>query len=97
MLPFRLHIQPGDWVALERALAYLGRRVISQDLSENSSPTFVDLTLTTPSNIYDLEHNKFADLQGGDTDEKYHLTNDQHTDILIGKYVPEFFSLLVER
>ena len=97
MLPFRLHIQPGDWVALERALAYLTKRVIAQDLSESSSPTFVDLTLTTPSNIYALEHNKFASKQGGMTSEYYHLTNAQHTDILIGEYIPEFFSLLVTR
>ena len=97
MLPFRLHIQPGDWVALERALAYLAARVVSQSVSSSASPTFVDLTLTAPSNIYALEHNEFAGLQGGSSGQKYHLTNDQHTNNLIGEYVSEFDSILVTR
>lgn len=94
---FRLHIQPGDWVDLERKLAYLTTRVVSQEVSLSSSPTFVDLTLTSPSNIYNLEHNEFTGLQGGIASERYHLTSNQHANILIGEYVPEFFSLLVER
>jgi len=97
MLPFRVHIQPNDWAALEKALAFLSTRVVSQGLSAGSSPTFVDLTLTSPSNIYALKHNEFASKQGGTADEFYHITEEEHTNLLTGEYVKEFFSLLVER
>lgn len=43
------------------------------------------------------DHNSLSGLQGGTTDEYYHLTATQHTNNLTGEYVPEYFSLEVTR
>jgi len=42
-------------------------------------------------------HNELANLQGGTSNEYYHLTAAQHTDNLIGKYVAEYKALEVVR
>ena len=51
-----------DWLNLEFIINDLASRVIGQDLGTGSSPTFADLTLTSPSNIYALSHDSFADV-----------------------------------
>ena len=51
-----------DWLNLEFIINDLAGRVIGQNLGTGSSPTFADLTLTSPSNIYALSHDSFADV-----------------------------------
>ena len=54
----------GDWEATRRAIQLLSKRMrdfATQDLGVTDSPTFDDLTLTNPANIYDLSHDSFAD------------------------------------
>uniref|UniRef100_A0A6M3J7X0 Uncharacterized protein n=1 Tax=viral metagenome TaxID=1070528 RepID=A0A6M3J7X0_9ZZZZ len=43
------------------------------------------------------DHNSLTGLQGGTTNEYYHLTNTQHTNILIGEYIAEYKSLDITR
>ena len=51
-----------DWLNLEFIINDLASRVIGQSLGTGASPTFDDLTITTPSNIYALSHDSFADV-----------------------------------
>jgi len=51
-----------DWLNLEFIINDLASRVIDQSLGTGASPTFDDLTITTPSNIYALSHDSFADV-----------------------------------
>lgn len=59
--PFRIKFVAGDWPSLEDTLNKFSKHIASQPLTEISSPTFTDLILTSPSNIYDLSHDSFAD------------------------------------
>lgn len=42
-------------------------------------------------------HNSLSGLQGGTTDEYYHLTSNQHLNILIGEYVAAYGGLEITR
>ena len=44
-----------------------------------------------------VDHNELQMLQGGTANEYYHLTENQHTNNLIGEYVEEYKSLVVTR
>ena len=47
----------GDWKRLRGII----QKLASLKLGPDSSPTFTDITLTDPDNIYDLSHDEFAD------------------------------------
>ncbi len=49
--------------AASKALTIEDVSALNQDLTTDASPTFDDLTLSTPSNIYALSHDSFADFE----------------------------------
>ena len=50
-----------DFSAASKTLTIEDNTVVSQDYSSDADVTFNDLTLSTPSNIYALSHDSFAD------------------------------------
>jgi len=86
----------GDWIGLERIINDLTGRVVSQTMGPTSSPTFAGLILTGLSGVLqatagvlsgDADHNSLGNIQGGTTDEYYHLTSAEHT--AIGGFLSE--------
>ena len=85
-----------DWLGLERIINDLTSRVITQGMSAGDSPKFAGLTLTELSGILwanngvitgGAEHNILTELQGGTTDEFYHLTSAEYS--ALGGFISE--------
>lgn len=86
----------GDWIGLERILNDLTGRVVGQTMGPTSSPTFAGMTLTGLSGVLqatagvlsgDADHNSLGNIQGGTTDEYYHLTSAEHS--ALGGFIAE--------
>ena len=78
----------GDWIGLERIINDLTGRVVGQTLGSTGSPVFAGLTLTGLSGVLqatdgvlsgNADHNSLGNIQGGTTDEYYHLTSAEYS------------------
>lgn len=68
-------------ITLSGNLTVESASLVNQDLTSDASPTFDDLTISTPVNIYALSHDAFADFAAA---KHYDWTNETHALVTTG-------------
>ena len=81
----------GDYTITQDEIQYIDG--IDQSLSTTDTPTFDDLTITTPVNIYALSHDSFADTHNLTTD----IDHDQLTNFESNEHVAHTGTNLVSQ